>query len=703
MLFEFEQSEYNFEKHITKNKDWNFYKSNTWDKNITLATKGYNLKLTDRIIVDGNETTNDYGAIIWVNYQKVDTKSFDYNLCLLSEVKGITEIKANEIFEASETKTVTDLLNYLVNNKIPGVGPKKIEAIKQKYEEAKSDNKLTQLYTILGNLKLANKLKDKIFEIEQLYENPYLILKSVRLGFKKIDEIARNQLNVTLDNPIRIKYLTEHKYTMFNTKKSTFVYYDDFLDYLINEIQYIHVDANTFIKQNDLLVVDDDRVYLKDVYEAETRTPELMIPNLFDLDKKIKIDYMIDTVESRNPSFKLSDEQKNALKEIIKSPKLSILTGEAGTGKSTITKYLCDILATEFPLLLLSPTGKAAGRMKECTNRDAHTIHRFCYANSEDANAFRTFMNFGIKDDFCLIIDEFSMVDQRLFYWLLNTIDELPFINCRKIIIIGDPYQLPSVGIGQVMIDMIESKVFTHIHLTQTFRQLSDSNIIKNAKLVRNREAIKIIKTYDFWVDGQTENNLKKFYYHFKNKYTDDLELFQNVQFVTSTNKERQKINKTFKKHPETDSISIGDKVINTKNINELGVSNGDFGIVENITNEKMIIYFYDINQRIELDKKDNYIELGYACTTHKLQGSEYKTIIIVLENNVAVSDYRSFYTAITRGKQNVIILAKNKKDIIDVCTRNHDYIRKTYFKERLKNFFGMELNDKRKELANAN
>lgn len=692
--YEFDNNKLQFIKQKA-NSEWNFYRpASCFDSNITLAIKGYELKLTDKIIVFGSETENQYGKTIWIQSQEIDVDSKEYNICVLSEIKGITQEKAEKIFDDSKVDNLQDLIDYLVNNKIKGIGEKTKGRIIEKLNEVQKDDLFSKLHLLVGNVKYAKKLAEKLNNIEQLYKNPYKLMKSLNIGFTKIDEIAREKLNIALDNKERCEYLVEYKFNEFNKKQSNYIELDEFREYLINEVKYLSTGINEFINNNELIVVEDNKVYLTPVYEAEKNTPPLMVGN-FSMEIE-NIDSSIENLERIN-NFKLADSQKNALESILKSNKINVLTGEAGTGKSSITKFLCDIINQKYLTLLLSPTGKAAGRMKECTNRQAYTIHSFYYFLISDyACEYMTYQKFGIQDNFVLIIDEVSMVDQILFYKLLDAINECEWLYLKSVIIIGDPFQLPSVGCGQVLIDIINSKCFNHVHLTETFRQAGDSNIIKNSKKVRNKEVIEFIKTVDFWVDGLNGNNIKKFFYHFKTKYNDSLlELYKNVQFVTATNKTKDIINDMFKQEKTENNkfkFEVFDKVINLENNKEIGISNGDFGIVEHIDNKHTTIYFYDVNIRYQFEKSEvDKIKLGYACTTHKLQGSEYKTIVIILENSPVISDYRSFYTAITRGKQNVIILASSKKDIHDVCKRDNDYRRKTDFPKRLKQIFSKQ------------
>ena len=706
MEYQFDNNEYNFYKAPAKS-DWNFYKPGAFVANdITLAIQGMELKLLPNIIVEGSQTENSFGKTIWVKYQKVDTKSTEYFKCILSEIKGITRKSIDEMFETYKFESAQDFITHVeAGKKIKGIGPKKSELVLKKLEEAEAENITAEIACLIDNYNYAEKLSKSIRSLEQLYDKPYKYLSKLNIGFLAVDEIARTKLNISLDNKERNKYLIQHKFKQFNTQNSNYVDEGEFKEYLIEEVR--HMPANTtvddFIDKNELLETEDKCVYLKEIFEAETLSPSLLATfnhysNIInDEYNKEKFNQAIKDFESYN-NFSLADSQKQAIETITFGKNTSILTGSAGCGKTTIIKALIDSLNIfKYEPLLLAPTGKAACRLSECANQKAFTIHSLvCYIEFMETlvSASAVLDRFALTNSKkIIIIDESSMIDQLLFYRLLKTIGKLNKVGLKfeKILFVGDPFQLPSVGCGQVLNDLIESKCFTHIHLTETFRQAKDSLIIKNANKVRNKKDVDIAKTTEFFVGELNEDLIEKIYFKFKSKYNNILDFYKEFQIATITNKTREYMNEKFKikdnSNPELKKCKfrVDDKVINLENDREKGIYNGDMGIVEHVTKKETTIYFYLVNIRIVFKNNElKKITYAYACTIHKLQGSENKSVLILLQNN-CISDHRLLYTAITRAKQNCIILCKSQSEIFEICRKSLDWTRKTNFTKRLR------------------
>ena len=708
MEYNFDNAKYDFYKSPAKS-DWSFYKpGNLTGDEITLAIQGVELKLLPNIIVEGSETENTFGKTIWIKYQKVDTKSTEYFKCILSEIKGLTKHAIDEMFEKYKFESSKDFIDHVeAGKKIKGIGPKKSELILKKLEEAEAENITAEIACLIDNYNYASKLSKHISSIEQLYKNPYRWLSKLNIGFIKSDEIARNKLGITLDNKERNYYLIQHKFNQFNTKSSNYVDEGEFKEYLINEVRDLPANTtiNDFVKDNELLETENNCVYLKEIFEAEDISPSLLAQfsthNKIEKDDKNK-DIFLESIANfeQYNNFELAYSQKLAIEKLVFGNNASILTGGGGTGKTSITTALIEVLSKfGFKSLLLAPTGKASCRMAECTNKRAFTIHSFvCYIEfMEDLLS-----TYATCERFCLdymsrkiiIVDESSMIDQRLFFRLLKTIDKLNRLGLKfhKILFVGDPFQLPSVGCGQVLNDLIESKCFNHMHLTETFRQAKDSLIIKNANKVRNKKEIDIIKTTQWFVGEISEDLIEKIYFRFKEKYSNILDFYREFQIATITNRTREYINEKFRikdinnKELEKCKFRVNDKVMNLENDREKDIMNGDVGIVEHITRKETTIYFYVINKRIIFKNNElKKVTWAYACTTHKLQGDQCKSVLIILQNN-CIADHRLFYTAITRAKENCIILAKNTSEIFEICKKSLDWTRKTNFVKKLRN-----------------
>lgn len=710
MKHEFDNNHCRFyESGKSNDRKWTFYKTGNLSINpsITLAFSGIKAVLTNNIIIDGNRTENDYGVTYWVNYQDVDVNSIPYQKMILSLTKGISESMADNIFDQYGFKHINEMVDYISKGgKVAGIGKKKAESVKKQMDEAVGMELMNKLTFIMG-YKNAKKVSKNIDDLDQLYKHPYKTMDAAGIGFKSMDDIAINQLNVSLDNEERNFYLVEYKYNQYSDRVSNYIEYDKLKEFLLKSVE-LNVDVDSFIRNNELLVVEYDRVYLARVYTAENDTP-LLLKNIKENDNHCKNDNIDNLIKlyQEYEDIQLDTTQIEAIKKATQS-NLTIITGGAGTGKSTIIKGVVSVLeSSNFSVIQLAPTGKAAVRMKECTGRIANTIHSLiCFEKyvSEFCPTPDLYLseNYGIlsrnKNGSYLIIDEFSMVDQLLFFDLLNTIEFLNkeyYTNIIGLIIIGDPFQLPSVGRGNVLANMIDSKVFNHIHLTKTFRQAENSNILINANNVREKQVIEFMKKKDFYVTNFSNETFTKHITHLRNKYSNELDFIKNVQVCTLKNSTCESIRDIFKTilGKEKGDFKAGDKVINCKNDKEYGISNGDMGIIEKIVEVKndkgkvletlYTIFFYDLNKRVTLSSSEN-LKTGYCCTVHKLQGSEYKTIIIILEDCKSLLEHRLLYTAITRGKENCIIFSPSEQIIIKACQTSNDYLRKTFFKENL-------------------
>ena len=694
--FEFPNSRYTFyESGKSKDKNYTFYKNYT--DNVTLAFSGLKLVVTETVVIEGKKTENDYGVTIWVDYQDVDCNSIEFQKMILSDVKGITAERADEIFEDFGFKSIVEIAAHLeAGKKIAGIGKSKMKLINEKLQDAAEENLKQKLTFLLGNRNLSKKVAKHIAELKELYDHPYEILHECGVGFLRSDDIATQKLSISLDNKERNQYLIRHKFNQFNTKSANYVELDAFKDYLMNDVE-IHCEVDEYLHDNKLIVVEAGAVYLNEVYEAETETPFLLksYTHKFNIDN---IEESIDMYQKFN-DIDLDTTQIDAIEAASQSP-ISIVTGGAGTGKTTISKGVISVLSQNgYQVVQLAPTGRASVRMTECTGLIANTIHSFCcfaeYIAPENPDALRWFVeNYQVssRSKKVVIIDEFSMVDQLLFYRFLQAVE---YVNRELglgivgIVMVGDPFQLPSVGCGKVLHDLIESKCFCHTHLTKTFRQAEKSPIIRNSKLVRDGKVIEFLKDREFYVNGYTDASLKKIVATFRSKYSNDIDFHRNFQICTALNASVDHVNSLYKVSDKP--FAVGDKVINTKNNKEYQVSNGDMGIVESIRWEKkqifITVFFYDLKKRITFESTEN-LRLAYACTVHKLQGSEFKHVVVLIDKNSILLESKMFYTAITRAKENCIILAVDSQMISSACKRNNQWMRLSQFASRLDDCF---------------
>lgn len=328
--------------------------------------------------------------------------------------------------------------------------------------------------------------------------------------------------------------------------------------------------------------------------------------------------------------------------------------------------------------------------MSEATGENATTIHRFL----NECEDYYTTRN-GV-----MIIDESSMIDTELLNDLLLSMDKCS-IDFQKIIFVGDVGQLPSVQPGNVLNDIIESEQFNVFKLVKTFRQSKDSNIIDIATKARNNEEFEYIKKADFYAKEAITpkeyiDSILYFYEYLKEKYTSIDTFYSEVQFISPVKKGDvgvESINTLIKNkyNPKKNTkdifpFNINDKVMCTKNDKENGIFNGEFGRLTNVDNTTFTVYYKDLEKFVTYKKDPDIFEnfiLSYCSTVHKLQGSEFKYVVIILPKDSIILDSRLLYTAITRGKQTVILLSQ-KELTNKIVKRNNLLKRNTNLKERL-------------------
>lgn len=375
-------------------------------------------------------------------------------------------------------------------------------------------------------------------------------------------------------------------------------------------------------------------------------------------------------------SITLAEKQKEAVYAVAESP-ITIITGGAGTGKTTSLKAVLAMLdaAGKDNNCLLASTGKASQRMTETTGRMATTIHSCiaCDDSSEDGAAFG-------KDIECdaLVIDEFSMTDCKVAYLLFSAVK-----SCKRIIIVGDVEQLPSVGAGNVLKDMINSGRVRVVALDVIQRQALDSPIVANAQKVLCGESdfvfnenFRFIKTKDG--EEAAEYIVKRYIELVKEHGMGAVQILTPMKKrVCGTVMLNEAIQNQLFPSLKNEKFRIGDKVMNTKNNHDIGLSNGDMGYVTSIVDEEYTIEF-DTGLTLTFDKMEmDHIVLAYSVTVHKSQGSEFPYVIMPILNEHSIMLYRNLlYTGITRAKVNIELVGteemlKKAAETVKIVQRN--------------------------------
>lgn len=688
------------------------------------------LSVGESIEVEGKWTNHKiYGVQFEVkNFYPITPSSLEGIYIYLSSgrISGIKETTAKKIIAQFGVET----LNIIQNNperlsEVKGIGKKTLNKIIKSYEEDRElRNIIIQLspYGIspIDCIKIHKKYNNNSINI--INKNPYKLCEDISgIGFKKSDEIATN---IGIDKNSKYRISEGIIYTLNQSKNNGHVYLP--LNILIdNSYELLDVDKN-LIKDSIITLQQDKKIYIDknncvysySCYKFENGIVD-KIYKLLDYEIKdlgIDIEKEIENIEKKE-NIKLADKQKLAVKEALNS-NFFILTGGPGTGKTTTIKTIIDLFENnKKKVVLASPTGRAAKRMSETSGKEAKTIHRLLevkYSKERDALEFMKNEEYPIKAD-VIIIDESSMIDIYIMYSLLNAIKP-----GTRIIFVGDSDQLPSVGAGNVLKDMIESNVINVVILDEIFRQASESMIVVNAHRINKGQPLYLnAKGKDFFflkrdtneeilreIISLVETRLPNFF-NLDNKR--DIQILScmrksevgvnnlNVELQKCINKPHQnKVEETFMKR----TFRVGDKVMQIKNnytkewISEdgneqgEGIYNGDIGYIFHIDKENKKIYvIFDEVKLVEYKYEElDELEHSFCTTIHKSQGSEFPVVIIPITWAPPMLLTRNLlYTAITRAKK-LVILVGDIKYLEFMINNNHTTKRYSNLSFKLKN-----------------
>ena len=600
--------------------------------------------------------------------------------------KGIGEKKAKNIVDVLGKDTLKIILetpdNLLL---IPSITKQNVDTLHNKLKEYEASYE-TIMY--LGNMGFSTKDSMLIYNYYKkdtkkvIEEDIYKLIDDINdIYFKKIDMIALKN-GVKKDSEIRIKasiiYVMNEVSNTFGHsyyyKEEIFTYLKRVLGIIISEEQY----NNSLDKLKDDLkiIIKDDRYYLKEMYEAETSIVKRF--RLLNSNKGVKdkrLDIVLKELES-NFNIKYNDCQMSAIRKSYEKDFL-IITGGPGTGKTTIMKGIVELYRLMEKLsyeklnekiALLAPTGRAAKRMSESTSLPASTIHRFLKW-SRDTNKFQVNEYNRSKVEF-VIIDEASMIDTYLMNSLLKGISS----NC-KIVLVGDDHQLPSVGPGQVLHDLIESKKLEVIELTELYRQGQDSNIITLAYDIRNKDIRKEIfnkqedLTFIECNDNEVIPNICEISRTYKDlnykKFQILSPMYKGLNGIDAINKNVQEIfnpkTKTKKERLIGEfNFREDDKVIQLTNMPDDNVYNGDIGLIERIQTSPKIELHIDFDGNLVKYTPTNFnnFRSAYSISIHKSQGSEFDIVVIPVVKSYNKMLYQKLiYTGITRAKKKLYLV----------------------------------------------
>ena len=631
-------------------------------------------------------------------------------------------------YEKLKKEGKENIVNFLSSDLFKGIGITKAVNIYKKFKDESLDiikNNSEKLFEVKGiSIKDVNVLHDTLVSYESTYSN---ILKLTDVGFSMndalkittvylsdIDDLINNKLyelyfNLdisfnTIDKiALRIAYLKTDKlrlksliiYTFKLVTESIghiFLYLDELYKYVI-KINKEEIDTKLFLSiitsliDEKLLTKEDKRYYLTSDYLDEVYIAKEVVNRLKNkkiTEKDIKI---VEEIEDKlNISY--NNNQKDAILQSLKNNFL-VITGGPGTGKTTVIYGIYRALKKDNPKMkikLLAPTGRASKRLSELTLEEASTIHRFLEWN-KDSNTFS--LNEHNKSDAnIIIVDEFSMVNNSLFASLLRALKP-----DTKIILVGDKDQLPSVGSGNLLFDIISS-IDNVVYLKELYRQAKESSIVKLAYAVNLDKELETESDDELIIkeEGDILDSLKEIALnHVKDDYKEFqvlVPLYKGSHGINNINKVLQEVfnKKDILKNEKIINDVIyreKDKVIQLVNMPDNNVFNGDIGIIEKITDKEILVDF-EGNKVKYTSSTYNSFALAYAISIHKSQGSEFKTCIIPLSTSYSIMLYRKlYYTAITRAKKKLYLIGN--KNILSLAAKNNtSSIRNTYLKEEI-------------------
>lgn len=646
-------------------------------------------------------------------------------------IKGIGPVTANLIVNTFKKDTLT-IIEYSPEKlaKVKGISKKKALAISEAFNEIKKMQNsvmFLQGYNITTNMaiKIYNAYGDKT--IDYIKNNPYRLVEDVDgIGFLKADNIAKS-MGVASNSLFRIRAGVIHCINDNSDKNgNTFIYKKQLLE-AVSNLLGLNLESNT----DKIVEVLDNMGYDKTIsmFRAKDGQEIVMLTKMYFTESSVaqklsllnitastsKTDYTeaITFFEKIN-KIKFDKQQQNAIKNSLMSG-VSVITGGPGTGKTTIIKCILNILEqNKNKVMLLAPTGRASKRLSESTNREAKTIHRGLEINFNGGASKFVYNEQNPLSVNAVIVDEVSMVDVMLMNSLLKALPS----DC-KLILVGDKDQLPSVGAGNVLGDILASGIIKVSYLTKIFRQDEKSLIVSNAHLINNGEMPNIDNSSkDFFFESHEDavdtkeaiiNLVTKRIPNFASTEPSKIQVLAPLKAGASGTINlnmclQEDINPPLRTKQE---LSVGktifregDKVMQTANNYDLawkrengfkteegaGVFNGDIGYIQKIhTGSGETEVLFEDGRLCTYDRSNlTDLSLAYAITIHKSQGSEFDVVVIPIISGPSIILTRNLiYTAITRAKK-MVVLVGSKKCLRRMVSNNYTVERLTMLKDFL-------------------
>ena len=595
----------------------------------------------------------------------------------LQEVEGIGKVRREKIVKGWDVqKKIKEIMLFLYAN---GVGT----------------SKAVRIYKVYGDQAIA-----------LIQENPYRLAQDIYgIGFLTADQIAQ-KMGIEKTSLLRAKAGIRH--ALFEEVANGHCAYPRTVllaqaaELLEIPLETIEIAAAEEIQAQGFridTICDEECLFIPSLHYYEKYIAERIaaLSHGATLWGSINADVAIPWVEKKL-GIQLAENQKKAVAAAIQA-KFMVITGGPGVGKTTIVNSIIKILeAKKLQILLAAPTGRAAKRLAETTGLEAKTIHRLLeYDPSE--HCFKRDLENPLECDL-LVIDESSMVDVQLMHSSLKAVPD-----AASVLLVGDVNQLPSVGAGQVLADIIESQAVMVVTLTEIFRQAKTSKIITNAHAINSGSMPELSNQLEedfFFVNAEApEDAVRKVVQIVKERIPRRWRYnpIRDVQVLCpaniggigakSLNIELQKaLNPAGSEKVEKFGVTFacGDKVMQVQNNYDKEVFNGDIGFITRINAEEREAYIDFDNREVvyEFDELDE-IALAYACTIHKSQGSEYPVVVIpVMMQHFMMLQRNLIYTGVTRGKKLVILVGQKKALSIAVKGKKQNKARYSKLKEWL-------------------
>lgn len=701
---------------------------NSRDDKIRFSVKGYYIPERTNMMLElnGKWENSKYGLQYTVDsFREIIPKTKEGIAAYLSSglIQGVGPATATLIV----SKFGLDTLEVLEHEperllEVRGITQKKLDKIRQSFADSQSIRELMTFLSPYGiSVNKAKKIQEAfgVNALKIIRNRPFALCEISGFGFLTVDEIAR-KINFQPDDPLRIEgaimYILEEGKDHGNVYLPESEVLKKALDMLNEKCEDTAVSEPKIQKVYDLMqkkktiISEHQQVYLPKLYLYEKETAKNIAALLCRKKKTGDCKKFLEEAQKENGIW-LSEAQSQAVEMCIKHP-FSIITGGPGTGKTTVLKVILSVYGKMFQgkeVLLAAPTGRAARKMSESTGYpNASTLHSALSLTSDAYEQDTTVLS----ADF-IIVDEASMLDMQLAYYLFEAL-----ASGTKVLFVGDVDQLPSVGAGNVLSELIGCGLVPVTVLDTVFRQQNTSRIALNAHAMKNGET-KLLYGDDFqFIDvsdvSEAVQSIQEIYQKAVKTYgLEQVQVLSPFRMksdagVKNLNQMLRElanplINKTMELSYGSTSFRFGDKVMQTKNT-EIA-SNGDIGFIAKVdknNDDVLTVKFSDHRCKTYTIDELNQLELAYATTIHKSQGSEYECVILPILSSFYVILQRSLiYTAITRAKKKVILVGQ-KKALFMAIHKNSSVKRYTWLGKRIQDAYKQKTEGKKTAVAHT-